>query len=204
MADKIYLYPLWVRIWHMLNAITFLVLIATGLSMYYASPDSGIIPFDVSVSVHNYSGIFLCILFVIFIFGNIFTANGKYYRFAGKGLIDRAKQQFIYYTVGVFKNQKPPFPISKKRKFNPLQLLSYLGVMDILMPIVIFTGLALFFPEYIPTQIFTKSGIHIVDLIHITAGFLLSIFMIVHIYFCTLGPKVSSNFKSMINGWHEH
>jgi thiosulfate reductase cytochrome b subunit len=27
--------------------------------------------------------------------------------------------------------------------------------------------------------------------------------MVIHIYFCTFGAKVSSNFKSIINGYHE-
>lgn len=172
--------------------------------MHYASPGTTIIPFEVSVSLHNITGILLSVLYLVFILGNIYTGNGKYYKIVWKGLISRTKKQFIFYTVGIFKKQDPPFPFSEKRKFNPMQLFSYVIVMYIFMPFLIITGIALLFPEYIPTQIFMKSGIHITDLIHITAGFILSIFMVVHIYFCTLGPKVSSNFMSITNGWHEH
>jgi len=202
MAEKIYLYPVWIRLWHMLNAFLFLILLGTGLCMQYSNPGTTIIPFDVSVSLHNITGILLSILFVIFIFGNLFTGNGKYYKIVWKGLIKRATKQFIFYTVGVFKKQDPPFPISKKRKFNPMQLFSYVVVMYVFIPLLIITGLALFFPDYIPTQVFTKSGIHITDLIHIIIGFALSMFMLIHIYFCTMGKTPLSNFKSMINGWH--
>lgn len=203
MAEKVYLYQRWVRIWHMFNALSFLILICTGLCMYYASSVINLIPFEVSVAVHNITGISLCGLYLLFAVGNVFTKNGRYYRVIWKGFISRAKQQFIYYTVGMFKNQPPPFPISEERKFNPMQLLSYVWVMYFFMPILILTGIALLYPEFIPTQVLTKSGIHITDLIHITSGFILSIFMLIHIYFCSLGKTPSSNYKSMINGWHE-
>ena len=202
MAEKVYLYQVWVRIWHMGNALLFLFLICTGLCLHYAGTETTIIPFDVAVSLHNITGILICFFYLFFIFMNIFTRNGKYYNIVWKGLIRRAKQQFIYYTIGIFKDQDPPFPISEKRKFNPMQLLSYAWVMYFFMPILIITGIALLFPEYIPTQIFTKSGIHITDLIHIIVGFTLSMFLLVHIYFCTIGKTPLANFKSMINGWH--
>jgi len=204
MAQRVYLYQVWVRLWHMLNALLFLFLICTGLCMHYAGPGTTIIPFEVSVSMHNITGILLSIFYLVFVIGNIFTRNGRYYRVIWKGLISRAKEQFIYYTIGIFKKQDPPFPISETRKFNPMQLLSYVWVMYLFMPILIISGIALLFPDYIPTQILTKSGIHIIDLIHITFGFILSIFMVIHIYFCTMGKTPISNFRSMINGWHEH
>ena len=30
-----YLYPKWIRVWHVLNAMLFLIIIVTGLSMQY-------------------------------------------------------------------------------------------------------------------------------------------------------------------------
>ncbi len=117
-------------------------------------------------------------------------------------MLSRIVKQFRYYSYGIFKNEAPPFPVTADRKFNPLQKLSYVIVMYVFMPLLIISGLALLFPDYIPTQIFSRSGIHLTDLIHITAGFVLSMFMIVHIYLCTIGKTPFANFKSMINGWH--
>ena len=111
-------------------------------------------------------------------------------------------KQFRFYVYGVFKKEDPPYPVTKKRKFNPLQLVSYVGAMYILMPLVIISGLALLFPEIIVTDVFGWSGIHLTDLLHIIAGFMLSLFMIIHIYFCTFGHTVTSNFKGMIDGYH--
>jgi len=202
MKDKLYLYPIWVRLWHMMNAILFLVLITTGLSLQYSSIEYPLIPFNYAVSIHNISGIILCVMFAIFIVGNRFTSNGNYYQFKLKGLIKRVMKQFKFYTIGIFRNEKPPYPVTKKRKFNPMQKLSYVAVMYFLMPIVMLTGIMLFFPDLLPSKILGIGGIHFIDLLHIITGFVLSLFMVIHIYFCTIGTTPIANFKSMITGWH--
>ncbi|MEZ5197442.1 MAG: cytochrome b/b6 domain-containing protein [Bacteroidales bacterium] len=203
MAERLYLYPLWIRIWHWVNAFMFLVLVVTGLSMQYSSPDYPMIRFDIAVSLHNIAGIVVTLGYLYFIIINRFSSNRKYYRFKRKGFIKRLLKQFNYYTVGVYKHADKPYPVSMKRKFNPLQKFTYLVVLYILMPIVIITGFALLYPEINLREFAGFSGIHLTDLLHIIVGFFLSVFMVVHIYFCTLGTTPTSDFKSMINGWHE-
>ena len=117
-------------------------------------------------------------------------------------MFKRVLKQFKYYSFGIFRKETAPYPINKDRKFNPLQKLSYVGVMYFRVPIGILTGYLLLFPEILPEKILGFSGIHFIDLIHIVTGFFLSVFLIVHVYFCTIGKTWSSNFKSMINGWH--
>ncbi len=202
MKNKMYLYPIWVRLWHLVNAVLFLALIITGLSLQYSSNDYSLIAFNYSVSIHNITGIILCVGFAFYIMANRFTSNGNYYQFHLKGLPGRVFKQFMYYSFGIFKKENPPFPISVGRKFNPLQKISYVIVMYIFMPIIIVTGIALFFPDMLPNKILGISGIHFIDLLHIITGFTLSIFMVLHIYFCTIGKTPLANFKSMINGWH--
>ncbi|NQU34492.1 MAG: cytochrome b/b6 domain-containing protein [Bacteroidetes bacterium] len=202
MRKPMYLYPLWVRLWHLANALMFLSLIITGLSLQYSSVEYTIIPFNYAVSIHNITGIIICVGYVFYLFANRFTSNGQYYQFPLKGMMGRIMKQFRYYSYGIFKHEDAPFPVSVGRKFNPLQKISYVFVMYIFMPIVIITGLALLFPDMLPDKILGIGGIHITDLLHILMGFILSIFMIVHIYFCTIGKTPLANFKSMINGWH--
>lgn len=203
MSERLYLYPLWIRIWHWTNALMFLILIVTGLSMQYSSPDFPMIRFDWAVSMHNLAGIVLTVGYLFFIIVNRFSTNRKYYRFKRKGFIKRLLKQFEYYTIGVFKKVDKPYPVSKKRKFNPLQKLSYLVVMYIFMPILIITGFALLYPEVNLKEFAGFSGIHLTDLLHIIIGFFLSVFLVVHLYFCTMGTTPTSDFKSMINGYHE-
>jgi thiosulfate reductase cytochrome b subunit len=181
----------------------FLVLIVTGLSMQYSSPEYPFIRFDRAVSWHNIGGLVVSIIYVLFIVFNRFSFNREYYRLIRKGFIKRIMTQFRYYTGGIFKGETCPYPVSKDRKFNPLQKFSYLMVIYILMPVLIITGFALLFPEIIISNVYGFSGIHLTSLLHIITGFMLSVFMVVHIYFSTIGTTPLSNFKGMITGYHE-
>ncbi len=204
MKNKIYLYPIWVRIWHLINAILIILLTCSGLCLQYASETYTILSFDSAVKIHNVSGIILTANYLFFLFMNRFTSNGMYYQFHLKGILDRVTKQLKYYTIGIFKKEEPHFPISTERKFNPLQKLSYVFVMYIVIPVIIITGIMLFFPDLLLADVLGVTGVlHLTDLLHIALGFFSTIFMLVHIYFCTIGSTPTSNFKSMINGWHE-
>jgi len=203
MSKFIYLYTGWVRLWHLLNALLCILLIITGISLQYSGPDRSLIRFDISVSMHNISAILLTASYFLFLFINIFTSNGKNYRLKWKGLFKDVMIQVKYYSFGIFKGHKVPFPVSKDRKFNPLQKVSYILIMFVLMPLMFITGWALLFPEVIAPQVFGWSGLHLTDLLHIFSGYVISVFMFIHIYFCTLGVTFASNFRCMITGWYE-
>jgi len=161
------------------------------------------IKFDYAVSIHNISGIILSISYLIFFAGNFITGNLKFYRIKFNGYYKKLFTQFKFYTIGIFKHEKEPFPLTVKRKFNPLQKLTYVGIMYFIVPLLIISGIAMLFPEIIYNKVLGIPGIVLTDLVHIISGFLGSIFMIVHIYFCTIGAKPISNFKSIITGYHE-
>jgi len=203
MAEKLYLYPKWVRLWHALNALFILCLIITGVSMQYSNPGYGFIRFDIAVSIHNIAGMLLTANYLFFFLGNFLTPNGKYYKLTVKGLFQRLTTQFVYYTFGIFRHEKAPFPVTKESKFNPLQQFTYVMAMYFMVPIVFITGWALLYPEVLFQKVLGASGLKINDFIHVIIGFLLSFFMFVHIYFCTIGATFVSNFKSMVTGYHE-
>ena len=200
---KIYLYPVWIRLWHVINAVMFLFLILTGISLHYATAGNGFIPFATSVVIHNVCAIVLTINYGVFVLGNMFTGNGMYYRKWRKNLWPKLWKQFLFYAVGIFKDEPHPFPITKKQKFNPLQKVSYVFAMYFGMPLLIISGIALMFPEKISNTIFKISGLLFYDVLHVIVGFVLSIFLVIHLYTCTLGDKPGTLFKSMINGYHE-
>lgn len=202
MSEKVYLYPVWIRFWHWSNAILCLLLIITGVSMQYSDPAYPMMRFDWAVSIHDIAGMLLAVSYIGFTIGNFLTPNGKHYIFR-KRILYNLWAQARYYAFGIFKNENPPFPISKESKFNPLQKLSYIIIMHLTIPVVVISGLALFFPEIISFDIFGSKALHITDLIHVIMGFFISLFLIVHLYFCTIGLTPISNFKSMFNGYHE-
>lgn len=202
MEEKIYLYPVWVRIWHWTNALLFLLLIFTGLSMHYASMHSYLIPFNLSVEIHNIGGFLLMINFLFFAFANGFTWNGKYYKIPRKGYFNDLWKQIVYYSWGIFNRRPKPFPITKARKFNPLQQFSYIIAMYVLVPLIIISGIGLLFPEITLPTVFGYSGLWLTDLLHQVMGYFLTLFWLIHLYFCTIGKSWTSNFRSMVDGWH--
>jgi thiosulfate reductase cytochrome b subunit len=187
----------------MLNALFMLILILTGLSMQYSNPDVALIPFQVSVQIHNICGIGLTASYLLFITGNIISGNGKHYRVQWKGLRKRMMIQLRYYLSGYFRGHSTPYPLSRERKFNPLQAVSYALSMYIGVPLVVVTGWGLLFPETTLDSIFGVSGLVLTDLLHVIIGFLLSIFMVIHIYLCTMGARPISNFRAILTGWHD-
>ncbi len=203
MSEKIYFYPLWLRLWHLLNAIFIITLILTGISMQYSNVNSPFIRFDLAVSLHNLSGILLTISYFLFFAGNIFSANGKHYRLRIKGLSNKLLKQFKYYAFEVFKGKEPPYPVNVNRKFNPLQKVSYSFTMYLALPLLFVTGWALLFPEFILRSLFGFSGIFLTAQLHIVMGFLISIFLIIHLYVSTMGKTPGSNFRSIVTGWQE-
>jgi thiosulfate reductase cytochrome b subunit len=203
MSEKMYLYPVWTRIWHAFNAILCLALIVTGFSMLYSNPDRFVVNFSSAVAIHNVAGVLLTLNYFLFFVGNIFTTNGKHYRMKLKGLGQRLFLQMRYYAFSYFKGEDSPFPVTTEQKFNPLQQVSYVGVMYGIMFVLFITGWALLFPEFILKKLLGFSGIFLTAQLHVIMGFLVFVFLFIHLYVSTMGVTVTSNFKSIVNGWQE-
>lgn len=201
MAKLSYHYPISIRLWHGLNALCILALIATGISMYYVDPDRTLIEFSWAVKIHNVTGVILSFSYLIFFIANIVTGNRKYYKMPLKGIGERLFKQGRYYAFGMFKGEKKPYPITEERKFNPLQKLFYVLVMYVGVPLVIISGWGLIFPESVIRAMFGVSGILITSILHVAMGFFISLFLVIHIYVSTIGHTRSANFKSIINGY---
>jgi thiosulfate reductase cytochrome b subunit len=199
-----YLYPKWIRLWHWVNALMFLVLIVTGLSMQYTDKGHAeyIVGFAKAVKWHNAAALVLVINYILFVTGNILTSNGKYYRIEKKNFTRNLIIQARYYAFGIFRKEKHPFPVTEKEKFNPLQKITYVLSMYVAFPLLIISGVGLLFPEITVKSFFGVSGLILTDILHITMGFMLSLFMVIHIYTCTLGAKPTSLFWGMITGYH--
>lgn len=200
--EKLYLYPLWARIWHGINALGIITLIVTGISMQYSTASFVLINFKAAINLHNISGITVSAFYLVFIVGNLITPNGLFYRFKIKGTVKRMLKQGKFYLYCLFKIETPPYPLSEKRKFNPLQKYSYIAVMYFIVPFVIISGIALLFPELIIEEIYNVSGIMLTAVLHGIAGFFIFIFLLIHIYVSTIGESPTKHFKSIVTGWH--
>jgi len=202
-SEKLYLYPVWLRIWHGINALGIILLIITGLSMQFGNIDYPLIPFKTSVYIHNFCGILVSIGYLVFVVGNFVSDNGIHYRFKIRGLYTRFYKQIMYYISGYFKDEPKPYPISEESKFNPLQRVSYAIAMYVLVPIVVITGIGLLYPEFIVEIVLGISGIQLTAVAHGVMGFFISFFLIIHLYVASIGKHPLKNYKSIITGYHE-
>lgn len=199
---KVLLYPLWLRIWHWFNAILFMILILSGISMHYSATNELFLDFDIAMYTHNIAGVILSIIFVFYVIFNIASGNYKHYIPMMKGIFERLIKQGTYYVYGVFKGHEHPYHTTEKLKFNPLQQLTYFSIMFFLMPVIIISGILLMFPELAPANVMGMGGVWPMAILHIVVGFFLSLFMFGHIYLATHGETLTTNFKSMIDGYH--
>ncbi len=198
---KILLYPGWLRTWHWLNAILFVLLIWTGVELHFARPRAAGLGFETSRVLHNAAGILLTFNYLIFLLGNVLTGNGKYYVLnlgtAGTGLA----KQLRFYVWGIFRGEPHPYPHREDRKFNPLQKMTYTIVMYVILPLMMISGWVIFFPDKIPEQILGVSGRLFYALMHTFLGYLLGLFMMVHIYLGTTGNTFLELYKGIVTGW---
>lgn len=161
-----------------------------------------VVGFAKAVKWHNFAALILTVNYIVFVTGNLFTKNGRHYRISKANFISDLVKQAKYYGFGMFRGEKHPFPVTEGNKFNPLQKISYVLAMYVAFPLLIISGVGLLFPELVLNKFLGVSGLLLTDLLHIIMGFFLSIFMIIHIYTCTLGDKPTTLFRGIITGYH--
>lgn len=193
--------PLWLRLWHHAQATCFVGLLATGLSMHYADAGFVLIPFRVAVLVHNGLGLVSAALWLVFLLGNLLSGNVRYYfpsrRHHGRNLLS----QLRYYVYGMFVGEPHPFPPGfGEQKFNPVQKLAYTTVMYVLLPLSIASGLVLMFPLVAPERWAQHAGLWPAAMLHLAVGYLMTIFLLFHVYLATTGDHVSTLYREMVTG----
>lgn len=203
MSERTYLLPLWLRIWHWTNATMIITLAITGISMHFAAPGAILVEFSLAARIHDIAGIILASAYSIYFILNIFTGNGLQY-FPRHPVIKGCIRQARYYVWGIFRGEPHPYEPTKETKFNPLQSLMYWGIMYMVLPVVIISGLIYFFPTVAPDRLFGLDGLLPIAFLHYVSSAAIFLFLIGHIYLGTTGKTPTAMFKMMITGWHEH
>ncbi len=200
MSDHHEHHPLWLRSWHWLNVLFFLTLVVTGISLHFSAPGASLIAFDTARVTHNVAGILMTINTLFYMVATVVSGNIRYYIPDWANLLSGLFKQVHFYGVGIFKGDPPPFPITARDKFNPLQQVTYLSIMFLMVPVLILSGLLFFFPNWLPDQFMGFGGLWPVALIHTLVGLFLTLFMLGHIYLATAGETITTEFRKMIFG----
>lgn len=198
-----YLYPLWVRLWHLINALAVMILIVSGFSMFLAEDNVSQL-FDESSKAarwHNVAAAILTISYLLYAAGNILSDNGKYYRIRKEGFFSGLSGQIKFYFRDMFRGKKDPFKTTFDEKFNPLQKITYIVTMYIALPLLIISGVGLMLPEKILNSLFGLNSMVVTDILHIIIGFFIVLFLAIHIFLSTLAPGSTSGLSGIITGY---
>lgn len=203
MSHRIYLLPVWIRVWHWSNALLIITLTITGASLHFADPNLPLVPFALAAQVHNVAGLTLAGLYAFFVVANIVSGNWWQYVPKPGGFLHRCLRQIRFYAWGIFRGEPHPYPPTHEANFNSLQQIVYWFVMYFFMPLLLITGLIFLWPDFAPKSVFGMDGLLPVAILHYVVGLVIVLFMIAHIYLGTTGVTVTSLFRMMITGWHE-
>ncbi|RYH08831.1 cytochrome b/b6 domain-containing protein [Tropicimonas sp. IMCC6043] len=203
MTQRIFILPIWIRLWHWTNAALMILLAISGASMHFSGTGWGILRFETAVKIHNFCGVTLLWLYGLFILANLFSGNLGRYLPEMKGFIGKSWKQIKFYCWGIFVGAPDPYEPTREASHNTLQQVMYWAVMYILVPIVLISGAMFLWPNLAPKEVLGLDGLVPVALVHYVAGVVLFGFTLMHIYLGTTGHKISSQFKTMVNGYHE-
>lgn len=193
--QKIKLYTRFERFWHWTQMALVLLLTLTGFEIH---GNFSLFGFENSVRLHNASAWSFMGLAVVSILFMLFSH--QYVNFIPT--TKKLKEQIQYYTLGIFRKDPHPTTKSMFNKLNPLQRLIYAGLLILIFPVQIITGLVYMYYHY-PQNPIDAAGLEAAAITHTIGAFMVVAFILLHMYMTTTGHSVSSNVKAMITGFEE-
>ena len=192
---KVYLYSRFERFWHWAQTLLIIALLLTGFEIHSTYTLMG---FETAFTVHNFCAWTWLVLYIFIIFWMLTTSEWKQYIPTFKKLF----QVMWYYAVGIFQGKPHPVPKTKGAKHNPLQRLTYLGIVTVLVPFQIITGFLYYYFNLWP-EIGLDWQLSTVAYLHTAGGFAFLVFLIVHTYMTTTGHSPFAHIKAMFTGMEE-
>lgn len=200
---RVYLHTIYERIWHWWQAFAITALLITGMEVH--APDSvSLLGFGLAVAVHNILGAALLMNAVFGLFYQLSTGRIRSFLPQPRDFLSLAMRQVVYYLRGIF--QGAPHPIAKTpmKRLNPLQRITYLAILNILLPVQIVTGVLIWGAQRWPEVLAGLGGLQALALVHTLAAWLFAAFLFMHIYLTTTaGHTWSAGIRGMISGWEE-
>ncbi len=199
---RVYMYQAYERFWHWLQTLTIIILLFTGLIIH--RPDIfGIFSFPHMVTVHNVLAAVLVINAALSLFWHL--AGGEIRQFIPRpyGFFDQAIEQAKFYLQGIFRNDPHPFEKSRERHLNPLQQVTYFGILNVLLPLQVITGALMWGVQRWPQFAGALGGLPFLAPFHSLVAWTFASFIVGHVYLTTTGERPLSGIQAMVTGWEE-
>jgi thiosulfate reductase cytochrome b subunit len=200
--ERVHMYDAYERLWHWLQAAAILILLFTGL-IIHKPHFFGMFSFPYMVNVHNVLGFILLTNAVLSLFYHLASGQIRQYLPEPKGFIANTMAQAMYYSQGIFAGRPHPMEKTKENKLNPLQQVTYLAILNILLPAQIITGILIWGLQRWPHIAAELGGLPVLALVHTLVAWTFATFIVMHIYLTTTGHTPTAGIKSMIGGWDD-
>ncbi|HKZ68688.1 MAG TPA: cytochrome b/b6 domain-containing protein [Anaerolineales bacterium] len=201
-TKRVYMYAVYERFWHWLQTFTILLLLVTGLIIH--RPDLfGFFNFKYVVVVHNVVAAILVINAALSLFYHLASGEIRQYLPRPYGFFDQAIVQAKFYLRGLFKGEPHPFEKTPQKKLNPLQQITYFGILNVLLPLQVITGALMWSVQEWPQIAGALGGLPFLAPFHSLVAWTFAAFIIAHVYLTTTGHQPLANMQAMMIGWDE-
>ncbi len=201
-VKSVYMYGVYERLWHWLQTIVIVTLLFTGLIIH--KPDIfAIFSFRYVVLVHNVLAAILLVNAVLALFYHVASGEIRQFIPRPRGFFDQAITQASYYLRGIFRREKHPFEKEPQKKLNPLQQITYFGILNVLLPLQGLTGILIWGAQRWPEIVSSVGGLPFLGPLHSLSAWFFAAFIVMHVYLTTTGSTPLADIKAMIMGWEE-
>lgn len=200
MTQRVLIYTPYERIWHWLQAVGIIILAMTGLVIHW--PDVfGVIPYATAITIHNVLGILLLLNAFRGLFFYVTTGTIRQYLPEPHDVISLGSAQLLYYLRGIFQGAPHPLEKTSERRLNPLQQVTYLVILNLLIPLQLISGVLMWGAQMQPGLLDIVGGLAVLSLVHTLGAWAFVAFIIMHVYLTTTGRTPLSNIEAMITGY---
>ena len=201
-TQRVLMYDAYRRFWHWLQAITIVTLLLTGMIIH--RPDLfAAFSFAGVVTLHNVLAVILVINAALSLFYHLATERMREYIPRPYGFFDDAITQANYYVSGIFKGEPHPFEKRPDDRMNPIQKLTYFGILNVLLPLQIVTGALMWGVQWWPEIAGAFGGLPLLGPFHSLLAWLFACFIVGHVYLTTTGATPLEAIRAMVTGYEE-
>jgi len=155
------------------------------------------------VEVHNILAAILVINAALAAFYHLASGEIRQFLPEPHGFFHQAILQAKYYLRGIFRREPHPFEKMPERKMNPLQQITYLAILNILLPLQVITGALMWGAQRWPDIAQSLGGLAFLAPFHTLIAWLFASFVVMHVYLTTTGHTTTENIKAMMMGWED-
>jgi thiosulfate reductase cytochrome b subunit len=190
------------RLWHWLQTIAIVTLLCTGLIIH--RPDIfGAFSFHGMIAIHNVLAAILGINAALSLFYHLSTEYIRRYIPHPHGFFDDTMRQILFYTRGIFEGGRHPFEKTPDKRLNPLQQVTYLAILVVLLPLQGLTGILMWGVQRWPEFANMLGGLPFLAPAHTLIAWTFAAFIVMHVYLTTTGATPLEAMRGMVTGWEE-